>query len=402
MHRLIIFISFYLCCSLIAKSQQIDYNYIDSLSYAQYINGAWDNLILTGKIAEKAHISFPNLSMRIGYAAHKKGNFSLSLKHYNRALTFNSFNQDALYYVVLNNKLLSRREVASFNSKNIAAEIQKTLGIHTKKFAEQVDVEMSFKPTNTEIRKTGQYYRIGLGNRINYRWKIYHSFISYRQNLLAPDTTRIIQRPGNGRPAASFRTFMVNDFQYYLKSEVMLRSDLSLINAFHYIKTNFDNATFNTSIFNISLKYLRPFADFKIELNAGPMLDSLLTQVAVSSTYFPSGNLNFYANSRLSYQRRVSVTQLNYSQLFGIKLSNALWIETHATLGEIKNLIDNESLYIYDAMDAGNFRIGASIILPLRPKFTVLTNYYYEQKKLHLQNTNYNLHSFSIGLSWKL
>jgi hypothetical protein len=88
--------------------------------------------------------------------------------------------------------------------------------------------------------------------------------------------------------------------------------------------------------------------------------------------------------------------------MLGFKLSHKLWLETHATFGQIKNLIDNEGLYIYDALDAGNYRIGASLLIPFRTKFTLLTNYYYEQKQLYLQNTNYNLHSFTIGISWKL
>ena len=44
--------------------------------------------------------------------------------------------------------------------------------------------------------------------------------------------------------------------------------------------------------------------------------------------------------------------------MFGFKLSNKVWLETHATLGQIKNFMDNEALYIYDALDVGKFRIG--------------------------------------------
>jgi hypothetical protein len=62
-----------LCSAGLLKGQQITYSYIDSLSYAQYMVGDWDNLIETADIAKKGDINFPLLSMRIGYAALMKG-----------------------------------------------------------------------------------------------------------------------------------------------------------------------------------------------------------------------------------------------------------------------------------------------------------------------------------------
>jgi len=401
MYRLIAIIILSIGFSEIVKSQEITYNYIDSMSYHQYLQGEWDHVLQTGKIAEKSAIYFPLLYMRMGYAAFMKGNYSLSLKHYNKALKFNSYNQDALYYIAYNNTLLLRKGTAIFGSKNLSNELKTQLKINSKQFIDQIDIETSIKPTNTELRETGQYYRAGFGNRINYRWKLYQSFATYRQNMLANDSARTFGRPGLIREE-TFRTYLVNDFQYYIKSELFLNSKISLINALHYTKTNFDDATYKTAIFNCGLKLTEAYADYKLEINAGSMLDSLLTQVAISSTYYPFGNLKFYGNSRLSYQNRTNLSQLNYTQMFGFKLHQKVWFETHATFGQIKNLIDNESLYIYDALDKGKYRIGASLLIPFTTKFSLLTNYYFEQKKLYLQNTNYHLHSFSIGISWKL
>jgi hypothetical protein len=399
MYRLALII---LLCSVgLLKGQQITYGYIDSLSYAQYIAGDWDNLIQTANVAKKADITFPLLNMRIGYAAFMKGNNSLSLKHYTNALEFDSFNQDALYYAVLNNTLLSRRDAAAYISLNLNDDRKKPLNVGYKKWVELIDVESSLKPTNTETRKVGQYYRFGIGNRINYRWRLYHSLISYRQHLLTPNND-INSGPPNRNKPTTFRSYLANDYQYYLKSEVFLNSKLSLINAFHYTSTYFDNATYTTCIVNIGLKLTQPYLDYKLELNVGQILGSLETQVAVSSTYYPFGNLNFYGNSRLSFQTGTNISQINYAQMFGFKLSSKVWLETHATLGQIKNLMDNEALYIYDALDVGKFRIGASLLIPFNSKFTLLTSYYYEQKQLYLQNTKYNLNSFTIGISWKL
>lgn len=382
--------------------QSINFQQIDSLSYAQYLNGEWDNLLYTGRVAEKLHIVYPNLSLRLGYAAYMKGNNSLSLKHYDNVLKLNSFNETALYYYTLNNLQLSRKDAALFAGNRLSTPEQNSLRLSFKKPVELIDFETSFKPTNVEIRKTGQYYRIGIGNRINYRWKLYHSFASYRQNMLASDSSIITSRRNNGLNTNSFRKFLVSDFQYYLKSEVYLKDRLSLTNSIHATYTSFDNFRYNTIIFNCAIKYLTPYADFKVELNTGPLLDSLITQLAFSSTYFPKGNINFYGSSRFSFQKRTSLSSINFSQVLVFKIHKHAWLELHGTIGKIKNLIDNNAFYIYDALDAGKFRLGASLHIPFNDRLSLLSNYFFEQKLLYLQNTNYNLHSYTIGLSWKI
>jgi hypothetical protein len=386
----------------LSYGQTISYHQIDSISYQQYLNGEWDNLLYTGRVAEKLQIVYPNLSLRLGYAALMKGNNSLSLKHYNNVLKLNSYNENALYYTALNNLQLSRRDAAIFTAQKINSTDKNLLKLSSKKAIEIFDFEISIKPTNTELRKTGQYYRIGAGNRINHKWKLYHSFATYRQNMLAPDTSRILSQRNNLTNRNTFRKFLVSDFQYYLKSEIYLTQKLSIINAYHFVYTNFDNNKFNTSILNFSIKYLTPYADLKFELNAGPLLDSLYTQMAFSSTYYPKGNINFYGTSRLSFQNRTNLSSVNFSQLIGMRISKRFWLEFNGTFGQIKNLVDNEAFYIYDAIDAGKYRFGASFIFPINDQFSLLSNYYYEQKKLFLQNTKYHLNSFTLGISWKL
>ncbi len=386
------------------KGQEITYGYIDSLSYQLYLKGHWDSLIITGQLAEKANIIYPNLNMRIGYAAMMKGNNSFALKNYNKVLEYNSFNEDAIYYAVLNNTLLSRREAACFRSKSLSADLKKSLLVNTGKLFESIDTERSFKPTNNNLRKSGHYSRLGLGHRLNYRLKLYQSFALYKQDLAAEEINynAPANPPGSNNYPIVQRVFSVSDLQYYVKSEFHINSKFSIINAFHFANTNFDNSTYKTSIVNCGIKYFNPYADFKLELNTGPMLDSLLTQVAFSSTYYPLGNLNLYLNSRLSYQKRTSLSQLNFYQMLGLKVHKKLWIETQGTFGQIKNMIDNEALYIYSALDVSKFRAGISVIIPVNSRFSITSNYSYEQKKLSIINTNYNLHSYSIALSWKL
>jgi hypothetical protein len=383
------------------QAQQISYFNIDSLSYHQYINADWNGVLNTAKMAEAEKIVYPNLMLRAGYAALIKERHSLSLKYYSKALKLNSYNETALYYAAYNSIQLSRSDAAVFLLKNLSAEACQLLQLNSKRSIESVDGEISFKPNNATYRETGKYFRLRISNRMNYRWKMNYCVATYRQNFLE-NISPPPQPGGKPPPPPTLRTFLVNDFQLYLKSEYYFNARLAMFNAIHIASTNFDNSNYKTAIISSGIKYLLPSADIKMEINAGPLLDSLITQVAVSSTYFPLGNLRFYGNSRVSFQQRTNLAQLNYYQMFGFKLHRKAWFEMHATFGEIKNLIDNEALYIYYALDPGSYRLGCSLLLPLTNHFTLNTNYFFEQKKLYLQNTNYQLHSLTLGLTWKI
>jgi tetratricopeptide (TPR) repeat protein len=399
MYKIILSLLFLQSLSIETVAQTMSYAEIDSISYHQYLIGDWDGLLTTLRLAERNNSLYPNLLLRGGYAAMMKGNHSLSLKYYQNVLQLNSYNEAALYFAAYNNIQLSRFDAAVYYAKKLSIDNQNKLGLQTKKSVEFADAEISIKPNNATYRQTGTYFRARFNSRINHRLKLIYCFATYRQNFLEP----MPPPPGPIRnPNPSVRTFAVGDVQGYLKSEYYINAKLSLTNALHIANTNFDNNQYRTAIFHAGIKYMMPSADVRLEINAGPLLDSLITQVAASSTYYPLGNLNFYGNSRLSYQKRTNLYQLNWYQMIGFKLHKKLWLEVHGTFGEIKNLIDHESLYIYDALDPGKYRIGGSILIPFNTKLTLNTNYFYEKKYLISQNTYYHLHSLTLGFTWKI
>ena len=111
---LLVFFVFTLCFKL-SYSQQLTYERVDDLTYTQYTNAEWKNLLKTGKEALKNNIDYNNLRMRIGYANFQLKNYSASLKHYNKSLKFNSYNPWANYYVAFNNLYLNRKRVSNIS-----------------------------------------------------------------------------------------------------------------------------------------------------------------------------------------------------------------------------------------------------------------------------------------------
>lgn len=309
MHRIILSLFFFQSLSIETFAQSMSYAEIDSISYHQYLIDDWDGLLTTLRLAERNNSLYPNLLLRGGYAAMMKGNHSLSLKYYQNVLQLNSYNEAALYFAAYNNIQLSRFDAAVYHAKKLSIDNRNKLGLQTKKSVEFADAEISIKPNNAAYRQTGTYFRARFNSRINHRLKLTYCFATYRQNFLEP----IPPPPGPIRnPNPAVRTFAVGDVQGYLKSEYYINAKLSLTNALHIANTNFDNNQYRTAIFHAGIKYMMPSADVRLEINAGPLLDSLISQLAISSTYYPLGNLNFYGNSRLSYQKRTNLSHLNW------------------------------------------------------------------------------------------
>ena len=65
---------------LVSRSQEMTYQYADSVTYGLYLRGSWDSLIVAGREAFKNEIDFKYLRERLGYAYFQKGDYILNRK----------------------------------------------------------------------------------------------------------------------------------------------------------------------------------------------------------------------------------------------------------------------------------------------------------------------------------
>ncbi|HET7732348.1 MAG TPA: hypothetical protein VFK73_00820, partial [Paludibacter sp.] len=83
-------------------------------------------------------------------------------------------------------------------------------------------------------------------------------------------------------------------------------------------------------------------------------------------------------------------------------LFKKLGVEGNITWGNLNNFSDNNGLYIYNSLDPTTFRTGLTAYWYLLPKISLFGNYTYDTKLIEESNTNYNQHSFSGGIIWKI
>ena len=132
----------------------------------------------------------------------------------------------------------------------------------------------------------------------------------------------------------------------------------------------------------------------------GKLSDSTIRQYNLQLGLYPLGNLNFYSFSTASL-RQQGQSAFNFRQVLGVKLIKNLWLEGNVTLGTFSNLLENDALYVYNAIDPNKIKGGVTSYITLTPNIIAQLGYTFEQRQLYNQSINYNQHSITGGISWK-
>ena len=126
------------CISLSAVNDN-DRSYYDSLTYAQYLNEEWTDLIVTGKKALDNDIDFYYLRMRIGIAAYNLNYYFLASDNFSKALQFEPASRPVEQYLYYSFVLSGRSYQATRLYQRISIESQKQIedkpGIVNRVFA---------------------------------------------------------------------------------------------------------------------------------------------------------------------------------------------------------------------------------------------------------------------------
>jgi tetratricopeptide (TPR) repeat protein len=102
---LVIVLSFFFFNFAVKAQIDIDFQSIDSLTYRYYKSGDWNNLINLGNKAIEHGIDYKYLRQRLGLAFFSNGDYFEARKHFEKALSFDSFDTFTLvylYYTYLN------------------------------------------------------------------------------------------------------------------------------------------------------------------------------------------------------------------------------------------------------------------------------------------------------------
>jgi hypothetical protein len=352
---------------------------IDKVTYDLYLGGEWRELIRTGEAALKSGTDYYYLRMRIGIAYFETKNYPRAIRHFRKALEFNSSDDTAKEYLFFAYTFQGR----DMEAHNIA------LG-----FTGSLKNKLSYKRSGTRsftLHATGSFlrdpgiiddYAFGNDTRDAGFQTVTRDFKFFGASL-EHDAGRLIKLTHSaGYLAKSYllyyqdetRTDLIRDkrlsqFQYYLSPRILLGNSTFLIPAIHYLNIvipyettvagrfgrtyQVKEYTFNHDVAtSVGLeKYIGRFrpgiAAGYSYINRQPLL-----QGSFSCGWFPLGNLNLYSISDITGYSFLSGNNSGarwiYSQEIGFRAFPGLWMELGGSWGERENFAGALSYIIYN------------------------------------------------------
>ena len=374
-----------------AKAQtDIDFQYVDSLTYGYFKSGDWNNLIKLGTEAIDHDIDYKYLRQRIGLAFFSKGDYINARKHFEKALSFYSFDTFTLVYLYYTYLNTIQAEYSGYFASKMPQDVRKGLSIKSFQPVESIDCEYNFKFAGTTLRSNPQYFHIGINSQLGLRLGLYQMFSNYNQTVT-------VQKP--------LKDEIVKDqqYEYFALLKFTISSHWMLKSAYHFL-----NSTYSTTNSYANLGFLGLSANisrFNFEIDASVLKNEeyFVKQSGVQAGVSFSRNLNMYLTSALSLTNQQNINQIIYNQKAGFKLFKKVWLEGNATFGDITNYNDYDAMYVYNSIDPTTFRTGATLFFNAGKHITIWANYCYERKEFNENSFyHYNQYSYLGGVKWKL
>ncbi len=387
--KLFIFLAAVLFCQQ-SLAQQTPQDEVDIKSYALYEKGAWKELLQYGKTSIAAGQDFTLLRLRMAYGTFMINNFSEAIRQYEAVLKTDADNATAHYYTWLCRKYLNQYELAGQQVKYLSAEVIESAKLKPIALT-TAGIESSYKYTDVTPRGNAFYTRVDADLRLGWRMNMLQSVGIYNQTIAEPKFLTVTNN----------NNISIDQKEYYNRTTINLNSKWQMKLAYHFLNTPFNNYAYNNHIGLLGFQYFGHYFDVKADAIFSKLTDSSRQQYNVQLALYPLGNLNFYTFSTGSL-RSTNSGSFNYKQVIGFKLLKQTWGELNGTFGRFSNLIENEGMYVYNAIDINKIKVGGTLYISLSPHILAQVGYTFEQRELYQTSSSFNQHSITGGLSWKM
>ena len=370
------------------KNETFDFQYIDRKSYQYYLESDWDRLTKLGNNALSIGIDYKNLRKRMGYAYFMQQKYYAAQMHYERALAFDHTDTDVQLYLYYCSKDLGNDKSAGYYVSLMPTDKQTSINIKPFKIIDAVDFEYNYKSNDepTNMRSEATFYRMGIGTKINNRLNVYLTASQYNQTVNI--TTPTLQT------------------EFYGAMSWAASAHLNFDAAYHGVNTLVGTEAFLGNLYFGKISGTSSI--FHYALSASTLSNKMGTfnQVSLNGGFTIPGKAGCRLSSTMNLLADSTSSRMVFSQSIGAQILKPLWMEGTVTLGNLKNYNDNNAMYLYNTLDATTFRAGVTAFLNVSKNFILVGNYTYdikEMKDIITNNiSNYNQHSISGGIIWKL
>ncbi len=389
-HSVIIVVFLLLSFQKLKAQDTLSIEYADRYTYQLYLDANWDQLSTYGNNAISRGIDFTYLRLRLGYAAVIKKNYSEALKHYNHILNKDKSNETARYFVWYCREFLNQSEAANYNVHFFSKE--NTNKEHLKKYKiKSTGIETSIKSTNDTDRGNAYYTRAFLTTQLGWRLTMSQSAVMFNQQISDKFLTQVERND----------SIPIHQKEYYHLITYSIDHHLQCKAAYHYLYTPFNNIIYHNHLVMLGMKYYGNYLNIQGSFLFGKITDGSFKQFDIQADYYPSGNLGFYASSNISFRQWESDHQINFKEVVGFKVNKKLWIEANTTIGKFSNHVENDGLYVYNAIDPNLMKSGITLYYSPAKKMIVQLGALLEKRESYFTNYIFNQQSINGGITWK-
>lgn len=394
------------CCIMaeLHAQEPINQAYADSVTYQAYLVGDWDRLIELGKKAQQQGIDFKFLEQRMGYAYYLKANYYASMRHYEKALIYDSNDQTSLLYLYYNGLETGNAAYARYYAGKLSPVMQASNHQKAIKPIRSLDYEFSHS-WNKELNRTNPtYQRIGIGTDLGYSFSLYQTYSKFNQKADYSDSYN------------QYRSAITQE-EYYLLAGKSFSADFGLDLGYHSIKT-----TFNTDVWDLTLQeqtdtydplvykgYLW-FAGLHYKWNRLHLSASTSYMDLSYNTVYQQGlqvgvalpgKQQLYLSNAVYLLADDNDQWLISKHTIGMLFFKKYWMELSKTFGNQNNFVDANGLYVYNSFDPTLSKTGLSLFWYCNAHLTLYGNLSLETKQNSFLLTNYQQNALTGGIIWK-
>lgn len=435
---------FCIFCAAVSLSaaNTADFKNIDRETFKLLESKEWDNLIETAKNAVDSGIDYYYLRIRLGIAYYNKAEYKRAAIQFEKALSFNPWDQVAMEYAYYS-YILSGDEAKANRIKACFPEpMRERLKIHAPRFFDSINTEFGSVTSDNESLNSkididgaaniyGEFTRFDEANYYHAAFKhwlgnyvsIYHGYSALSINM-----TKQIRYANADIPEDKYTTTQT---QYYFGPSVQAGKNIKITTAMHLLNVSYNalTAAYNTStgaydkerkntklndyVAVLALSKDIGCATWNIfgtysELNKGKQ-----TETGLALTWFPKGTLNLYTNTTITFfSEKDADSKTIFDQMVGIHLSGPAWIEGYATSGKLKNFNEKNGFIVYNIGDEIKNRYGIALLFYFTNGLNLSLRYQYAAKEAsyvtftsatasETHAVDYQAQTIIGGLQWK-
>lgn len=384
--------------------------YYDSLTYAQYLNEDWKNLLKSSREAISKDQDYYYMRMRRGIAYYERNNYVLAERNFKKAELFNSIEPVCKEYIYYSKLFMGEEKDALRYYHNNEEYLGKRLDIK-KKPVTSFSIDMAYlsrldKDYSSNF-EADEILNINGSQTITKNFRLFNFLLSHDlgKNLrvfhggtyLGKSSYYYLQDGGNSYQADVNN---IRQVQYYAGLGVYPGAKFTLVGTVHYIHYNFPDLFFGG--WGMGSSYSVPgtsgnffsgrFAVYKLFGFLKPGLGISVSNLNYKNQVqkdahlitYPLGNRKLYTISSVYIIDEEYLGEkdsyLSFHNTIGFKSFGNVWFEAKVRAGESRNLVahDGFSIYNFDEIQTGGYEF--SILVPGIEKtfrlVSVISNYH--------------------------